>query len=130
LRAAVRATTDRVASTVAERTIGPAGGAPVALTILISTFGTTNGNIMTAPRLYFAQARDGLFFEKFGLVHPRFETPAVAIAGQGIWSSLLALSGSYELLFSYSTFAFLVFYGMTRGGGRVLRGKDPDRPEP
>ena len=88
----------------------------VSLTILISTIGTTNGNIMTAPRLYFAQARDGLFFEKFGFVHPRFETPAISIVGQGIWSALLALSGSYELLFSYSTFTFWVFYGMTVAG--------------
>jgi len=126
----VLASTERVASTVAERTMGPAGAALVALTILISMFGTTNGNIMTAPRLYFAQARDGLFFEKFGFVHPRFETPALAIVGQGIWSALLALSGSYEVLFSYSTFTFWVFYGMTVAGVLILRRKYPDTPRP
>ncbi len=124
------AATERVSSTVAQRTMGPIGGALVALTILISTIGTTNGNILTAPRLYFAQARDGLFFENFGFVHPRFETPAISIVGQGIWSALLALSGSYEKLFSYSTFTFWVFYGMTVAGLLVLRRKYPDLPRP
>ena len=126
----VLANTERVASTVAERAMGPAGAALVALTILISMFGTTNGNIMTAPRLYFAQANDGLFFEKFGAVHPRFETPGFAIVGQGMWSAVLALSGSYEVLFSYSTFTFWVFYGMTVAGVIVLRRRRPDLQRP
>jgi APA family basic amino acid/polyamine antiporter len=102
----------------------------VSLTILISMFGTTNGNIMTASRLYFAQARDGLFFETFGYVHPRFETPAVSILGQAIWSSLLALSGSYEVLFSYSTFTFWIFYAMTVAGVMILRRKYPTMERP
>jgi len=124
------AATERVASTVAGRTMGPAGAALVALTILISMTGTTNGNIMTSSRLYFAQARDGLFFQTFGFVHPRFETPAVAIVGQGIWAATLALSGSYEVLYSYSTFTFWVFYGMTVAGVLILRRKYPDMPRP
>jgi len=124
------AKTERVAATVAEHTMGAAGATLVTLTILISTFGTTNGNLMTTPRLYFAQARDGLFFEKFGSVHPRFETPAVAIVGQGIWAAVLAASGSYEVLFSYATFTFWVFYGMTVAGVLILRRKYPDMPRP
>jgi APA family basic amino acid/polyamine antiporter len=126
----VLAATERVASTVAERTMGPAGAALVAITILISMFGTTNGNILTAPRLYFAQANDGLFFERFGFVHPQFETPAFAIAGQGIWACVLAVSGSYEVLFSYSTFTFWVFYGMTVASVIVFRRRLPDAPRP
>jgi APA family basic amino acid/polyamine antiporter len=124
------AVTERVASTVAERTMGHLGAVLVSLTILISMFGTTNGNIMTAPRLYFAQARDGLFFEKFGLVHPRFETPYVSIVGQGIWAAVLAASGSYEVLVSYSTFTFWIFYAMTVTGVIILRRRRPDLPRP
>jgi APA family basic amino acid/polyamine antiporter len=63
-------------------------------------------------------------------VHPRFETPAIAIVGQGIWSAVLALSGSYEVLFSYSTFTFWVFYGMTVAGVLILRRKYPEMPRP
>jgi APA family basic amino acid/polyamine antiporter len=124
------AATERVASATAQLTMGHVGAVLVSLTILISMFGTTNGNIMTASRLYFAQARDGLFFETFGYVHPRFETPAVSILGQAIWSSLLALSGSYEVLFSYSTFTFWIFYAMTVAGVMILRRKYPTMERP
>jgi APA family basic amino acid/polyamine antiporter len=124
------ATTERVASATAQLTMGHLGAVLVSLTILISMFGTINGNVMTASRLYFAQARDGLFFEKFGYVDPQFETPAVSILGQGIWSSLLALSGSYEVLFSYSTFTFWIFYAMTVAGVLILRRKFPNMPRP
>jgi basic amino acid/polyamine antiporter, APA family len=124
------AASERVASATAQLTMGHVGAVLVSLTILTSMFGTTNGNIMTASRLYFAQARDGLFFEQFGFVHPRFETPAVSILGQGIWSSLLAVSGSYEVLFSYSTFTFWIFYAMTVAGVLILRRKYPDMPRP
>ena len=124
------AATERVAAATAGRTMGHFGAALVSLTILISTFGTTNGNILTASRLYFAQARDGLFFEKFGFIHPRFVTPSVSLLGQGVWSAILAASGSYELLFSYSTFAFWIFYAMTVAGVIVLRRRRPDMPRP
>jgi APA family basic amino acid/polyamine antiporter len=124
------AASERVASDAAQLTMGHVGAVLVSLTILISMFGTTNGNIMTASRLYFAQARDGLFFEKFGYVHPRFETPAVSILGQGIWASVLAASGSYEVLFSYSTFTFWIFYAMTVAAVLILRRKYPDMPRP
>ena len=69
------AATPRVGALVAERTMGPAGGAFVSFTILLSIIGAINGWAMTAPRIYFAQARDGLFFRRFGAVHPRFQTP-------------------------------------------------------
>ena len=110
--------------------MGRLGAVLVSLTILTSMFGTTNGNMMTAPRLYFAQARDGLFFEKFGLVHPRFETPYVSILGQGVWAAVLAASGSFEVLVSYSTFTFWIFYALTVAGVVVLRRRRPDLPRP
>ena len=69
------AATPRVGALVAERTMGPAGGAFVSFTILLSIIGAINGWAMTAPRIYFAQARDGLFFRRFAAIHPRFQTP-------------------------------------------------------
>jgi len=122
--------TERVAATAAARTMGSIGSAFVALTILVSTFGTTNGNIMTAPRICFAQARDGLFFRRFGDIHPAFETPHISILGQGIWAAILALTGSYSQLVSYAMFTFWIFYGMTVAGLIVLRRKCPDAPCP
>ena len=122
--------TERVAATAAARTMGSIGSAFVALTILVSTFGTLNGNIMTAPRLYFAQARDGLFFRRFGNIHAAFETPHISILGQGVWSAILALTGTYWQLVTFATFTFWIFYGMTVAGLLVLRRKRPDAPRP
>src|SRR5437667_5066997 len=124
------ASTERVAATMAERTMGPLGAALVSLTVLLSTAGCANAGTMTGPRIYFAQARDGLFFERIGSVHPRFQTPAVSILVQGIVTAILALSGSYEKLFSYVTFVAWVFYGLTVVGVLVLRRKRPDLPRP
>ena len=121
---------DRVAATAAETTLGPIGGTLVALTILISIIGAANGATLTYARIYFAQAHDGLFFQAVGNIHPRFETPYVAIAIQGVWVSILALSGSYEILFSYVIFAAWIFYGMAVLGVLVLRRKAPDVPRP
>ncbi len=124
------AATDRVAATVAETTMGPIGGKLVSLTILLSIIGASNGAILTFARIYFAQARDGLFFQAVGRVHPRFETPYVAIVVQGVWAAVLAVSGSYEILFSYVIFAAWIFYGMAVLGVVVLRRKAPDLPRP
>ena len=77
------AASDHVGATAAERVLGPAGGTLVAVMILLSIIGSLNGCFLTSPRVYFAQARDGLFFAKFGEVHPRFRTPAFAIVGAG-----------------------------------------------
>ena len=124
------ATTDRVAARVAELTMGSVGGTLVSLTILLSIIGASNGAILTFARAYFAQARDGLFFRSVGNVHPRFETPHVAIVVQGVWACVLATSGSYERLFSYVIFAAWIFYGLAVMGVVVLRRKAPDLPRP
>lgn len=124
------AATPRVAAASAQASIGPAGATLVALTILLSITGAANGSAMTSARIYFAQARDGLFFQSIGRVHPRFETPHVSIAVQGVWASVLAVSGSYERLFSYVIFTAWIFYGMAVLGVIVLRHKAPERPRP
>jgi APA family basic amino acid/polyamine antiporter len=124
------AATPRVGALVAERSMGPAGGAFVSVTILLSIVGAINGWAMTVPRIYFAQARDGLFFRRFATIHPRFQTPHLSILMFGAWSALLALTGTYETLASYAMFAAWVFYGMTSLGVIALRRAQPQRPRP
>ncbi|MCZ2079748.1 MAG: amino acid permease [Bryobacterales bacterium] len=124
------ASTERVAAVVSEHTMGSAGAALVALTIMLSCAGAANGAILSSPRIYFAQARDGLFFQRFAEIHPRFQTPGVSILAQGIWSMLLTLTGSYETLLSYVLFAMWLFHAMAVFGVIVLRRKDGNRPRP
>jgi APA family basic amino acid/polyamine antiporter len=124
------AATPRVGALVAERSMGPAGGAFVSITILFSIVGAINGWAMTAPRIYFAQARDGLFFRRFARIHPRFQTPHLSILMFGGWSALLAITGTYETLAAYAMFAAWVFYGITSLGVIVLRRSQPQRPRP
>jgi APA family basic amino acid/polyamine antiporter len=124
------AATPRVGALVAERTMGQAGGAFVSVTILLSIVGAINGWAMTAPRIYFAQARDGLFFRRFAAIHPRFQTPHLSILMFGAWSALLAITGTYETLASYAMYAAWVFYGLTSLGVVALRRAQPLRPRP
>jgi APA family basic amino acid/polyamine antiporter len=121
---------DHVGATVAERALGAGGGRLVSLIILVSIIGTLNGCFLTSPRIYFAQARDGLFFQRFADVHPRHQTPSFAILAQGVWAAVLLVSGSYESLLDYAMFALWLSYGMMVAGVIVLRTKRPDLPRP
>ncbi len=121
---------DRIGAALAERTMGAAGGSLLALVILISIVGSVNGWLLTQPRVYFAQARDGLFFERFGEIHPRYQTPGFSIVMQFLWSSILILTGSFELLIGFAMFAIWIFYGLTVAGVMVLRWKRPELPRP
>jgi APA family basic amino acid/polyamine antiporter len=124
------ASTERVGADMAVRTMGPIGGTFVSLTVLLSIVGAVNGCILTAARIPFAQARDGLFFARFGEVHPRFQTPGFAILCGGVWTAVLVLSGSYETLYSYSILAAWAFYTMSVAAVFVLRRKLPDAVRP
>ncbi len=124
------AATERVGADLATRTMGPRGGTFVSLIVLLSILGAINGCILTAARIPFAQARDGLFFARFGRVHARFQTPSFAIVLGGLWTAVLVLSGSYETLYSYSILAAWSFYTMTVAAVYVLRRKMPDAPRP
>ena len=124
------AASDHVGASAAERVMGPIGGSLVSAIILMSIIGTLNGCFLTSPRIYFAQARDGLFFQKFGEVHPRYLTPGFAIAAQAVWAVVLLLSGTYETLADYAMFALFVFYGLTILGLMLLRRTQPDLPRP
>ena len=124
------AASDHVGASAAERAMGPAGGTLVSLIIMLSIVGTLNGCFLTSPRVYFAQARDGLFFRKFGEVHPKYQTPGFAILAQALWSGVLVISGSYDTLVDYAMFATWLFYGLMVSGVIVLCRTRPDLPRP
>ena len=119
-----------VASAAARVTMGQAGATLVAVAILISTFGANNGIVLTAARIPYAMARDGLLFRWAAGVHPRFLTPVPALVAQGIVASVLALSGTYDELFTYVIFTSWVFYAMSCGAVIRLRHKAPALPRP
>lgn len=124
------ASSDRVAADVATRTMGSLGGTFISLTILLSIIGAVNGSVLTAARIPFAQARDRLFFARFGEVHPRFQTPATAIVWGGLWTIILVLTGSYETLYTYSILAAWIFYTLSVAAVFVLRRKLANAPRP
>jgi len=121
---------NRVASDVAGIVLGGAGVTLVSVAILVSTFGCVNGLILGGARVLFAMARDGLFFRVAGRVDPVRQTPRAALVLQGIWSVVLALSGSYDRLLTYVTFASLAFNALTVAGLFVLRRSRADAPRP
>jgi len=119
-----------VGADATERVLGATGATVVSLIIMVSILGTLNGCFLTVPRVYFAQAADGLFFRKFAEVHPKYGTPGFAILAQGLWAALLLLTGSYETLIDYSLLGIWVFYGLMIGAVMVLRKTQPNLPRP
>ena len=96
----------------------------MAIAILISGFGCNNGLILSGARIYYAMAKDRLFFKSCGKVN-RHHAPGAALIVQGIWASVLCLSGTYSQLLDFLIFAVLIFYILTLGGLFVLRWKRP-----
>jgi APA family basic amino acid/polyamine antiporter len=121
---------NRVAADVAEVLVGKAGVTLVSVAILISTFGCVNGLVLGGARVLFAMARDGLFFRAAGRLQAQRRTPSGALVLQGAWSCVLAVSGSYDRLLTYVTFASLGFNALTVIGLFVLRRKRPDWERP
>jgi len=123
------ATQDRVASAMMETIFGAAGASIMAAAILISTFGCNNGLILSGARVYYAMARDGLFFKSAGVLSKN-GVPSRALIAQAIWTSLLCLTGTYGQLLDYVIFAALIFYVATTIGLFILRSKRPDAERP
>ena len=121
----------RIASEVMNVVVGPVGASIISFIILFSIMGAANQTILCSPRVYFAMARDGLFFKKIADVHPRFLTPHYAIIALGIWSLVLTLLlKTFRNLFTYVIFGEWIFFGLTVGSVIVLRKKRPDLPRP
>ncbi len=124
------ATEDRVGTAAMTSMFGLIGTDLMAIAILISTFGCNNGMILAGARVYYAMAKDGLFFKQVGDVHPKYRTPAKSLVVQAIWTSILCLSGTYNQLLDYIIFAVLVFYILTIVGLFVLRRTKPHAERP
>jgi len=101
----------------------------VVAAILVSTFGCLNGLILGGARVCYAMAREGLFFRSCARLGTR-RTPTMALVYQGVWSAVLALTGSYSELLTYSTFASVLFGGLMVAAVYWLRSTQPDRPRP
>jgi basic amino acid/polyamine antiporter, APA family len=121
---------ERVGTAAMTQMFGPIGGLLMAAAILVSTFGCANGLILSGPRVYYAMAKDGLFFRSVAKLHPKHKTPAVSLMVQMVWTCLLCISGSYSQLLDYIIFAALVFYILTIAGLFVLRRTRPNAERP
>ncbi|HEX3157425.1 MAG TPA: amino acid permease [Gemmatimonadaceae bacterium] len=121
---------DRIAADAVAALFGPAAGRLIAVVILISMFSAANGLTLTSPRLYYAMARDRVFFHKLAEVHPRFGTPAFAIGAGSVWAALLAASGTFEQLLTYVVFSGWIFYGLGALSIFVFRRREPHAPRP
>src|SRR5215470_10282151 len=124
------AASDRVGTAALEQMFGSSSAGLIAVAIMISTFGCCNGLILSGARVYYAMAKDGLFFKSTGAVQPKYHTPKNALIVQGIWTCILCLSGTYNDLLNYVIFAVLVFYILTIAGLFVLRRTRPDAERP
>jgi len=131
LPAGAIAQSDRIAADAMNLVVGPVGASIISFIILFSIMGATNQNFLCSPRVYFAMAKDGVFFKPLAAVHPKFLTPHFSIIAMGIWSIVLVLFfGTFENLFSYVIFGQWIFFGLTVAAVIILRKKRPDLPRP
>jgi APA family basic amino acid/polyamine antiporter len=128
-RGIAHAKDERVGTAVMEVAAPQIGTPLMAIAIMLSTFGCTNGLILSGARLYYAMARDGLFFQSVGRLNAK-GVPAAGLILQGVWAILLTFSGTYSQLLDYVIFAALLFYVLTVIGLFVLRKSGPDAERP
>lgn len=130
--AAEMARSERIAADAMAAAVGPVGASIVAFIILFSILGAANGHVLTGPRVYYAMAKDGLFFRKLAAVHPKFRTPHVSLLIVGAWSIALSLgpSGKFEEMLKFAVFGAWIFLGLAVLGVFILRKRRPDLPRP
>jgi basic amino acid/polyamine antiporter, APA family len=122
------AKTETPASAVMRIALGPRGAAIIALGIAFSTLGFLSQSVLTAPRVYFAMAEDGVFFRQLARVHPRTRVPVAAIAVQSVWTMVILLSGRYEKILNYVISMDAMFWALTAGCLFVFRRRHADAP--
>lgn len=120
----------RIAEKAATALIGPVGAALVAASVVVSTFGCNVAGVIASSRSCFAMAEDGRFFPQAARVHPTYHTPHIALLITSAWSAFLTLTGGYEALFTYVTFASVLFGTLGGAAIFVLRARRPDAPRP
>lgn len=120
------ASSSSVAANAVETVLGPVGGGLIAIAIFISTFGTAGIYTLTAPRIYFAMANDGIFFKQVSFIHPKFNTPYYAIIFQSTWAVILVLFwGTFENLISYVVFTDWIFFALAAATVFIFRKRNP-----
>lgn len=124
------AASERIAAEAVGAILGPGAAKLIALAILVAMFSASNAITLTAPRVYFAMARDGVFFRRLAEVHPRWGTPAISIVTSSAWAAVLAASGSFEQLLTYVVFTSWAFYALGAASLFRYRRRMPDAPRP
>ena len=123
------ATSTRVAADAMERVLGPAGAKVITLVIIVSALGSLNGIVLAGPRVYYAMAQDGLAFRWLGALHPKRQTPYLAIAAQAVWSCVLAATNSYRALFSRVIYTEWLFFALLAAGIFLLHRRGQYKPK-
>jgi APA family basic amino acid/polyamine antiporter len=126
LGAAGVANSTRVAASALSVVVGSGASKIVGIAILVSMFSAANAIMLTAPRVYYAMAADGLFFRSLARIHPTYGTPAFAIGVAGSWSALLAAIGSFEQLLTFVVFIGWIFYALAASSLFVYRSREPN----
>ncbi|HUL33122.1 MAG TPA: amino acid permease [Candidatus Eisenbacteria bacterium] len=124
------AASNRVAASALGAVVSHGAGKVVAVAILISMFSAANSIMLNAPRAYYAMAKDGLFFRSLSRIHPKFQTPAIAIMAAAIWSAVLSASGTFEQLLTYVVFIGWLFYALAAASVFVYRKRQPHAVRP
>jgi len=124
------AASSRVAEAAAAALFGPGGAKAMSFAVLVSTFGCLSATILYSSRIYLPMARDGVFFRGLARANPRFRTPGRSLWAQSLWAVALALSGTYEQLYTYVIFASLLFHVATAAAVYVLRRRRPELERP
>ena len=124
------ASSERVAADAMTVVLGEWAGRLIAAAIIIAMCSASLSIAITMPRAYYSMAQDGLFFRSFARVHPKYGTPANAIAGLCVWAGILAISGTFTTLLAYEVFVGWIFYALGAAAVIVLRRKRPDTPRP
>jgi len=120
----------RIAEASAFSLFGSDGAKIVSAVITISIFGCLSATVIYGPRVFYAMAKDGLFFRSLSRIHPKYNSPSNAVVAQGIWSSILALSGKFRALYEYVIFALILFFIFSGVSVFVLRLKHPEWERP
>ncbi len=119
-----------VLDVIADRLLGTNAGNVMGIVSIISLLASNSAMIFVGPRVYYAMARDGMFFPAAARVHPTYRTPATAIVAQAIWTTLLIVTGSGSALTTYTGFSILLFNGVAVAALFVLRQREPNAPRP
>src|SRR5690606_16835412 len=127
---AAAANTSSIAATAAGAVLGETAATLVTIAVLVAIFSAANGRVLTSPRVFYAMARDRIFFQRLAHIDPRFGTPAIAVGATSIWAMLLAATGTFEQLLTYVVFTGWIFYALGAAAIFSYRRRLPNAERP